>query len=124
MTALPDMVNWLSKKIIYNSKNKVIPVVYTRHPNAIKLDTAAVVVNFTIESKNDLRKKYAPTGSRLVMSSWGGEVIKEVAINFIEHHGDKHFIKIGEGNVCPVTAANENFLTCDAARCTKCFDKV
>jgi len=124
MTALPDIVNWLSEKILDYSNNKVTPVVYTRHPNAMKLDTSVVVVNFTIESKNDVRKKYAPTGSRLVMSSWGGEVIEEVAVNFIEHHGDKHFIKIGQGNVCPVTAAHENVLTCDTARCTKCFDRI
>jgi hypothetical protein len=121
MADLPEITNWIASEISKRSNNEVHPVIYTRHPKAAKLDAKNAIVNFTIESDRDARKRYAPSGARLVGSSWGGEVLKSVAINFLEHHGDIHCAPIGLGSICPVTVNHEATPTCDLAKCTKCF---
>lgn len=123
MASMPEVTNWIASLIINRSKSRVIPVIYTRHPDAIRLDSKRIVVNFTIESDSDPRRIYAPKGARLVGSSWAGQLIKIAEVNFLEHHGTTHSVTQGAGTVCPVTAYHEATPSCDSAHCNKCFCK-
>ncbi len=97
------------------------PVIYTRHPNAATLDSSLMAINLTIEGKDDKRQKFAPVGSRIVNSSWDGNVVEDVAVNFLAHHMEKASQASGTGHVCPVTADHRNTPSCDSARCDLCF---
>ena len=121
LAAYPEFTNWLSKQITTRSAGEVDSIIYTRHPNASKLDTQSMIVNFTVESNLDIRKKYAPIGSHLVASSWGGHAYESVSVNFLEHHGRTNFKMTGDGPICPVTVNHELTPTCDSAKCSKCF---
>lgn len=121
LAAKPEVTNWLAKQISERSSGEVDTIIYTRHPNASRLDTETMVVNFTVESDLDARKKYAPSGSHLVASSWGGHAYESVSVNFLEHHGRTNFRMTGDGLVCPVTVNHELTPTCDSAKCSICF---
>ena len=121
LAAYPEFTNWLSKHITERSDGTVDSIIYTRHPNASKLDAQSMIVNFTVESNLDIRKKYAPIGAHLVASSWGGHAYESVSVNFLEHHGRTNFQMTGAGPVCPVTVNHELTPTCDSARCSRCF---
>jgi hypothetical protein len=121
IASIPEMANWLGHQIKARSSGGVDAIIYTRHPKAIDLDTNALVVNFTIESNHYSRKKYAPEGSRLVASSWGGAVLGIAEVNFLEHHGEAHSVRSGAGKICPVTLDHASTPTCDSAKCTICF---
>jgi len=121
MAAIPEFTNWLAQQIFDRSSGEVDSIIYTRHPNAYRLDTKSIVVNFTVESDVDERIKFAPEGAHLVASSWGGHAYESVSVNFLEHHGKKSFQMTGNGPTCPVTVNHELTPTCDTARCTLCF---
>lgn len=121
LAANPEVTNWLAKQIDVRSSGEVDTIIYTRHPNASKLDAETMIVNFTVESDSDVRKKYAPSGAHLVASSWGGRAYESVSVNFLEHHGRTNFKMTGDGLVCPVTVNHELTPTCDSAKCSICF---
>ncbi len=123
MAQTPNFTNALASQI-KSIAPEVECVLYSRHPLAQKLDGNLITVNFTLESSFDNRRRFAPLTSRLVGSAWDGSTIDDVAVNFIEHHIEKHDEKLGGGLACPVTIAPQVTPTCDQARCTACFDPI
>lgn len=121
LAALPEASNWLAQKIYERSNGEVDSIIYTRHPSASRLNTGSMIVNFTVESDLDKRRRFAPKGSHLVASSWGGHAYESVTVNFLEHHGRKNFRMTGDGRTCPVTVNHELTPTCDSAKCSLCF---
>lgn len=124
IAAFPDFANDLARIVREESGGGVACVVYTRHPNAKLLDPELIVTNFTIDRSSRERLAWAPATARLVYSAWDGRTTDEVAVNFVEHHRFGHVTQSGEGKVCPVTAPESTGRTCDAVRCTLCFQKV
>lgn len=120
MAHTPEFTNTLAREIGLRAPD-VTPVIYARHPNAGSLDSTLLVLNFTIEGADDERRRYAPPGSRLVNSSWNGELAEDAAVNFLEHHVEKTVVAIGKGHVCPVTADHHAKPSCDSAKCDLCF---
>ena len=118
--AVPEFANKLASEI-KNVDPEIQCVVYSRHPNIPRLDPDLFTVNFTLEGNFDPRKKYAPPSSRLVCSSWDGQINKDAEINFLEHHVEKVATASGGLNVCPVTAFHSSIKSCDEARCDRCF---
>jgi hypothetical protein len=123
MAATPVFTNDLAE-LIQREVSEIHCVVYTRHPDASKLDTARLVVNFTVEGGADARLKFAPRGARIVASAWDGDVSAEAEVNFLEHHVEKLSVAVGPAKVCPVTVDHRRFPSCDSAKCTKCFDSI
>jgi hypothetical protein len=123
IAAFPDFANELAKMVHEESEGDVACVVYTRHPNARLLDPNLIVTNFTLDRSSSERLAWAPATARLVYSAWDGRTTDEVAVNFLEHHRLRHVKPSGTGSVCPVTAPASTIRTCDAARCTLCFQK-
>jgi hypothetical protein len=95
-------------------------VMYSRHPKVRSINPELFIVNFTIESDNDPRMKYAPDTARIVGSAWRGKTIKAATINFMEHHVHSKMEVNSTEKICPVTLAG-SFHTCDSAKCTRCF---
>jgi hypothetical protein len=120
MAATPDFTNALAGEVKRRDP-RVQCVIYTRHPKAHLLDTELLVVNFTLEGAGDVRKKFVPSGSRIVNSAWDGEVYEGAEVNFLEHHVEKSSASNGKGSICPVTANHKQAPSCDLARCQKCF---
>jgi hypothetical protein len=120
MAATPEFTNSLAREV-KRRDSRVQCVIYTRHPKAHLLDTELLVVNFTLEGAEDPRKRYIPTGSRIVNSAWNGQVYDGAEVNFLEHHVEKAAISQGLGSICPVTANHKRTPSCDLARCQKCF---
>jgi hypothetical protein len=121
LPAYPEFTKALADMIIEEGSGRVTPVVYTRHPNAVDLDTTKIVVNFTIDSSSADRKKWAPRGSRIVYSAWDGVISDEAEVNFLEHHFLSHSKSQGNGSVCPATQVETEVRSCDACRCDLCF---
>ena len=121
LPAYPEFTKVLAEMIIEEGGKRVTPVVYTRHPNAINLDTSKIVVNFTIDSSSTERKKWAPRGSRIVYSAWDGVIDDEAEVNFLEHHFLSHSKPRGKGPICPATEVETEVRSCDACRCDLCF---
>ncbi len=121
LAAIPEVSNWLAQKIFERSDGEVDSIMYTRHPNASRLDAKLMIVNFTVESDLDKRRRFAPKGAHLVASSWGGHAYESVTVNFLEHHGRINFRMTGDGPICPVTVNHELTPTCDLAKCSRCF---
>ena len=121
LPAYPEFTKALTEMIIEESGRRVTPVVYTRHPDAVNLDTTKIVVNFTIDANSHERKKWAPRGSRIVYSAWDGVISEEADVNFLEHHFLSHSKPQGGGPVCPATQAETEVRSCDACRCDLCF---
>ena len=80
-----------------------------------------MVVNFTLDDSSLDRKRFAPNNSRLVCSSFDGLLNPLVDVNFLEHHGSRHFAPVGKGKICPATDTENDGFTCDACRCDFCF---
>jgi hypothetical protein len=120
MTKTPTFANDLAKTI-KSRDSEISCVIYTRHPDANKIDSSVFVVNFTVEGSSDKRIEFMPRGSRLVCSSWDGEIFDRAEVNFLEHHVDKFSTPTGYGGICPVTVDHKATPTCDSARCYKCF---
>jgi hypothetical protein len=120
LVATPIFANDLARTV-KRLAPEVECVVYTRHPNAALLDPMLFTVNFTLESSNDPRKKYAPSHSRIVGSAWDGVPIPSADINFLEHHVEKHATSNQGGRICPVTINPKQTPSCDSARCVACF---
>jgi len=120
MAATPIFSNALASEIKSRAPD-VSCVVYTRHPEAAKLDTQLFVVNYTVDGISDARIRFLPINARLVSSSWNGEVHPEAAVNFLEHHVEKMSKPLGRGSLCPVTENHKKTPTCDSARCDICF---
>jgi hypothetical protein len=121
IAAFPNFTNRLSRMVHEESLGEVACVVYTRHPNAKLLDPNLIVTNFTIDRSSRERVAWAPTTARLVYSAWDGRTTDDVAVNFVEHHRFGHFTPSGTGKLCPVTAPGSTGRTCDAVKCTLCF---
>jgi hypothetical protein len=122
MVHTPVFTNTLAREIILRAPD-VKCVTYTRHPNARALDLDLMVVNFTVEGDVDPRRKLAPSGSRIVNSSWDGNIVSDVSVNFLEHHVEKTNAPKGTGHICPVTVDHLVTPSCDSARCDLCFRK-
>ena len=122
MAATPGFTNELARQVIRRNAD-IQCVIYTRHPRAKELDTAAMVVNFTLEGPQDSRRRFAPLGSRLVSSAWDGVAWEGADVNFLEHHVEKTAPQRGGGCVCPVTVDHKSTPSCDSARCEKCFER-
>lgn len=120
MAATPIFANDLTAEIRRRDP-EISCVIYTRHPEANRLDMATFVVNFTVEGANDKRAKFRPVGSRLVSSSWDGQIFQEADVNFLEHHVEKSSTSSARGSLCPVTVNHKATPTCDSARCERCF---
>ena len=121
MVAFPQFTNSLGKQVREVSNGTVENVIYTRHPNAGKLDPDLFVVNFTLDESSEQRKQWVPRGARVVFSAFGGRVSQEAEINFLEHHRWKHFSPVGDGSICPTTLPEQSDRTCDGVRCDRCF---
>ncbi len=124
IAAFPTFANDLARLVHDESGGEVACVVYTRHPNAKLLDPDLIVTNFTVDRSSRDRIAWAPPRARLVYSAWDGQTSDEVAVNFVEHHRFGQVAPAGAGKVCPVTVPESTVRTCDAARCTLCFDRV
>ena len=120
MASTPEFTNALAAEVKKRDP-RVQCVIYTRHPKAKLLDSNLLVINFTLEGAGDVRQKFAPTGARIVNSSWDGEINEKADVNFLEHHVEKSAIGIGTGSICPVTANHKVTPSCDSALCQKCF---
>jgi hypothetical protein len=120
MAATPEFTNALALEVKKRDP-RVQCVIYTRHPKANLLDTNLLVVNFTLEGAGDVRKKFVPTGARIVNSAWDGDINEAAEVNFLEHHVEKSTIAKGAGSICPVTANHKVSPSCDSAHCQKCF---
>ena len=120
MAATPEFTNALALEV-KKRDSRVQCVIYTRHPKATFLDTNLLVVNFTLEGAEDVRKKLVPSGARIVNSAWDGKINESAEVNFLEHHVEKSTIAKGAGSICPVTAHHNLTPSCDIARCEKCF---
>jgi len=123
MAQTPDFTNALAQQIKSIAPD-VECVLYSRHPQAKQLNENLITVNFTLESSSDSRRRFAPLTSRLVGSAWDGSAIDGVAINFVEHHVEKHASVSGKGHACPVTISPQATPTCDRAKCSACFEPV
>ena len=115
------LFNALAGEVKKRSNGRVQSVIYTRHSLANKLDPDLFVINFTLDPTSVDRAKFAPIGSRIVYSAFGGETSDIAEVNFLEHHRFEHFKQIGNGYVCPATHPDTQVRTCDALKCEKCF---
>ena len=120
MAATPIFANDLAAEVRRRAP-ELSCVIYTRHPQAIRLDSASFVVNFTVDGADDKRAAFIPRGSRVVSSSWDGTIHTDADVNFLEHHVEKTATMNGVGRICPVTMDHKITPTCDSARCEKCF---
>lgn len=119
--AFPQFANDLAKQVQEVSNGSVTCVIYTRHPNAYKLDPNLFVINFTLDESSMQRKEWVPKQARTVFSAFGGRVSHEAEINFLEHHRWVHFSPIGHGSICPTTLPKASNRTCDGVQCNICF---
>ena len=120
MAATPDFTNELARQI-HRVDPEVACVIYTRHPNARHLDSAPLIINFTLEGDHDTRRSWVPAGSRVVASAWNGIVSSVAEVNFLEHHVEKVKEPVGTGVICPVTVDHGSKSSCDEAFCQLCF---
>jgi hypothetical protein len=120
MAATPKFTNALAHQINLRDA-RIQCVIYTRHPDAILLNTKLLVVNFTLEGADDNRTRHIPDGARIVNSAWDGQLNEDAEVNFLEHHVEKASSSEGKGSICPVTASHKQTPSCDLARCEKCF---
>ena len=118
----PEFANNMARCIRELSSGKVQCVVYTRHPDAHLYDPNLFIVNFTLESPDDPRRRFLPAKARTTCSAWEGRLDSTVDVNFLEHHGRSHSSPIGKGQVCPVSDHSIQADTCDAAGCSLCFE--
>lgn len=121
MAAHPTFTNHLARAI-KSIDPQIVCVVYTRHPRAIELDPEVLVVNFTLEGRDDPRRRLVPPFARVVASAWGGETVPGADVNFLEHHASYGVRQpLGGGFVCPVTLHHGVVASCDEAGCDVCF---
>jgi hypothetical protein len=120
MVSTPNFANSLASAI-KRCNPEVACVVYTRHPKCSSLDPALFRINFTIDSADDKRRRFAPAYARVVSSAWDGDVSPEADVSFLEHHVEKGSSRRGTGFVCPVTADHSSTPSCDSAKCDVCF---
>lgn len=120
MAATPNFSNDLAREIKARAPD-VSCVIYTRHPDVADLDDRLFIINFTVDGVADARAKFLPPKTRLVSSSWNGEIHPEAIVNFLEHHVEKISKPVGKGRVCPVTENHKKTPTCDSANCDICF---
>jgi hypothetical protein len=120
MASAPNFTQALAKEVRRRAP-EVACVIYTRHPSAKLLIGDELIVNFTVDGKDDSRVELKPRGARLVSSSWDGKLVEEAEINFLEHHVEKSSKPTGQGQCCPVTLNHHVTPSCDSARCEKCF---
>jgi hypothetical protein len=124
IAAFPLFANALALEVAQQSDAKVDCVVYTRHHNARLLDEKLWVINFTLDPASHDRRSWAPSGARLVYSAFGGEISAEAEVNFLEHHRHSHLaVTKGNGAICPATLPSCEVRTCDACRCSTCFER-
>jgi endonuclease III len=121
IVVFPDFANALAKQIRDLSGGKVVCAVYTRHENANRIDPELVLVNFTLDESSFSRASWAPPGSKLVLSAWGGRTRDDVDVNYLEHHYMEHTLPSGSGRVCPATRPDTEDKTCDGVKCAFCF---
>ena len=120
----PNFANALARQVNELSEGNVDCVVYTRLKRAKELDNSLWIINFTLDPVSINRKSWAPPGSRIVFSAFGGETSPIADVNFLEHHRHSHTkASIGSGRVCPATAPNASSRTCDGCHCNRCFVK-
>jgi hypothetical protein len=118
-----EFCNAIGRLVVRKSNGQVSPIIYTRHSMAHKLDNEVFVVNFTIDSTSEDRRKYVPIGARTVFSAFGGLTSSAAEVNFLEHHRFSHLPQIGEGHACPATLTETKIRTCDAVKCDLCFER-
>jgi hypothetical protein len=123
IAAFPEFANALAEQVRKLSSGSVDCVVYTRHPKAGNLNTKLLVVNFTLDQSSLERRHWSPPGTRLVSSAFDGYLNPDVDVNFLEHHLFEHIKPVGVGRICPATAPETRIRTCDAVRCTHCFNR-
>jgi hypothetical protein len=120
--SFPQFINFLGQRIVAISGGAVIPVLYTRHPDAHLIDREAIRLLFTLDPSSEDRKRYVPQGSPIVYSGFGGVVSTESLVTFLEHHPHQHYTG-SEANLCPVSTLRNGARSCDQARCSTCFDR-
>lgn len=124
IVAYPSFANALAQQVSEQSGGSVDCVVYTRHHNARLLNAASWVINFTLDPVSHDRRAWAPNDARIVYSAFGGEISAEAEVNFLEHHRHSHLAATkGDGTICPATMPNCDVRTCDACRCSTCFER-
>ena len=119
--AYPEFTNDVALKIDTLSRGTVTPVVYTRHRDARRIDSAHTVINFTLDDSSTGRLPWKPAGARIVGSAFNGIAIQYASVNFVEHHRWSTVEIKNGGNLCPVTVLSNNLHTCDQAKCDICF---
>jgi len=123
VAATPNFANALAR-LVKDIDPNMQCVIYTRHPSAKLLDPDLFVINFTLESTDDARRRLAPEAARLVGSAWNGSPVAGVAVNFLEHHVSDFSSATGLGHLCPVTTNHKTVKSCDHAKCDLCFSTV
>jgi len=123
VAAYPEFANHVARLLGSHLKGPVKCVVYTRHSNARRLDAALIVINFSLDDSS--REKIHSIGPRIryVSSSFDGLLMKDVSVNFLEHHNRAHSKPTGEGHICPATA-ELNERSCDGVKCDLCFKNI
>ena len=121
IAAWPEFADALARQVLEISDERVTPVVYTRHPNATKLDASRMVINFTLDESSLSRAGWVPPDARLVFAAVGGRTSSTAAVNFLEHHRWQHTQPSGDGNVCAATLPDTPVRSCDAVHCDLCF---
>ena len=124
MSAYPLFADALADQVREVSGGHVDCVVYTRHPDANKLDPSKWIINFTLDSDSTERRAWAPANARIVFSAWDGILDDDVEVNFLEHHRWSHIAPVGAGSVCPATLPETTTRSCDAVKCDLCFRQV
>lgn len=121
IVAYINFANEMAKQVKEKTEGKVTCVVYTRHPNALKLDPDLWVINFTLDSSSFERTKWIPEKAHTVFSAFDGVTYDAAYVNFLEHHRWSHASQKGKGEICPATLPETNTRTCDSLFCCKCF---
>lgn len=124
LPAVAQFGDYLAARVRDISADEVDCVVYTRHKGAADLSKQDFIMNFTIDETSTNRITWAPPGSRIVASSFGGKLQSDAEINFLEHHRHDHMKPLSNnGAICPATLPNAVSRSCDGNSCTLCFNK-
>jgi hypothetical protein len=120
MASTPNFCNRIAQEI-----KKINPdvqcVIYTRSPVATYLDEQLFVINFTVDDSSDSRLRYANNNMNIVNSAWDGKLLESAHVNFLEHHVETVSAPKESGSICAVTYNHKDIISCDEAKCDKCF---
>lgn len=119
----PNFANFMARLVRDRSEGQVVPVIYTRHKYAHRLDPELWCINFSLDPSSRERVGWAPERSRITYACFDGKTKPDAYVNFAEHHGPVRTRPKGDGFICPSTLPG-NPHGCDQNRCDRCFRPV